>query len=443
MPFYSSLLALCCLLWACTFGNAAATQKRAVPPGFVTTNGRSFELDGKPFAFVGANAYWLPLLTTERDVDFTMQQIQGAGVKVVRIWAFNAINATELPTALETDLTYYQASMMLDAETYTHLRTQVWNSSEWTVNDGPQGLQRLDYVVSSAEKHDLKVILTFGNNWAAYGGIELYINWIYGAENATHDIFFTDPAIIASYQRYIKTIVERYQDSSTVFAWELVNEARCTGDILSAGPNCVPGSNTLKTWYQQQSDFVRGLDANHMITAGGEGQFFWAHPEEYWFDGSLVSDYNFNGQAGEDFDGDLQLPNLDFAVYHLYPQSWYPELDFPGSNFSVEDWGLGWITAAKANKPVVIEEFGLSGLQNKTDIYPSWVQHALDTGHAIMPWQFGVLGLTEDGGNRLIQYTDQIFRGVRCNFCNTIYPNQTQVWDIFTKAAKIQDERSG
>ncbi|EMD42174.1 glycoside hydrolase family 5 protein [Gelatoporia subvermispora B] len=402
---YSSLLALCGALWARAFAQAAATQKRSVPPGFVTTNGRNFELDGKPFAFVGANAYWLPLLNTERDVDYTMQQIQASGAKVVRTWAFNAINETELPSATETGLTYYQ----------------VWNSSDWVVNDGPQGLQRLDYVVSSAEKHGLKLIVTFGNNWAAYGGIELYINWIYGAENATHDIFFTDPAIIASYQRYIKTIVERYKESSAVFAWELVNEARCTGDILSAGPNCVPGSNTLKTWYSQQSDFVRSLDANHMITAGGEGQFFSAHPAEYWFDGSLVSDYNFNGQAGEDFAGDLELPNLDFAGYHMYPQTWYPELDFPGSNFSVEEWGLGWISdhasaAAKANKPLIIEEFGVTGLQNKTDIYPSWVQHALDTGHArVMPWQFGVLGLTEDGGNRAIKYSDQIFRGASPN----------------------------
>ena len=52
-----------------------------------------------------------------------------------------------------------------------------------------------------------------------------------------------------------------------------------------------------------------------------------------WFNGSLVSDYNFNGQgkpifrnffdnfiqshflAGEDFDRDLLLPNIDFGTY--------------------------------------------------------------------------------------------------------------------------------
>ena len=31
---------------------------------------------------------------------------------------------------------------------------------------------------------------------------------------------------------------------------------------------------------------------------------------------------------------------------------------------------------------------------------------------SIHPWQFGMLNLTEDGGNRVIKYTDQIYQGV-------------------------------
>ncbi|EEB94282.2 hypothetical protein MPER_06924, partial [Moniliophthora perniciosa FA553] len=136
-------------------------------------------------------------------------------------------------------------------------RYQVWNSSEWVLNDGPQGLQRLDYVLEQAAANDIKVILTFTNNWSAYGGMELYVSWIAGA-GATHDVFFTDPRIRQSYQRYVKTLVERYKDSPTIFAWELMNEARCLGDI-PGGPNCVPGSGTLTKWYNEQADFVRSL----------------------------------------------------------------------------------------------------------------------------------------------------------------------------------------
>ncbi|KAK7694836.1 hypothetical protein QCA50_002024 [Cerrena zonata] len=346
------------------------SSKRSIPRGFVSTRGSQFELDGKPFAFVGANSYWLPLLTTNDDVEKTFKSMQQAGIKVLRTWGFNAINGSELVGALESGLTYYQ----------------VWNSSEWTLNDGPQGLQRLDNVIETAGKYGIKVILAFTNNWVGYGGAELYINWIAGAGN-THDVFFTDPRIIASYQKYVRTIVNRYKNSPNIFAWELMNEARCLGDMLPAGPNCVAGTNVVPKWYRQQSDFVKSLDPHHLITTGGEGHFFWKNPVKYWFNGTLVSDYNFNGQAGEDFDKDLLLPNIDFGTYHLYPQSWYSNLDTPGSNFSVEQWGLGWIddhaiSAKKANKPVILEEFGVGGLDNKTNIYPSWVQRALDTKHA-------------------------------------------------------------
>ncbi|KAJ7181760.1 glycoside hydrolase [Mycena crocata] len=396
--------------------------KRSVPKGFVTTRGSQFELDGSPFAFVGANSYWLPLLTSTEDVESTMREMHEAGVKVLRTWGFNAINNSELAGALQSNLTYYQ----------------VWNNSDWTLNDGPQGLQRLDNVLKVASKYHIKVILAFTNNWVGYGGLELYINHITGGN--THDIFYTNPKIIASYQRYVKTIVNRYKNSPAVFAWEMMNEARCLGD-LPAGPGCSPGSGTLATWYKEQSDFIRNLDPHHLITTGGEGHFYWKTPE-------FAGDYNFNGQAGEDFDHDLTLSNIDFATYHMYPQTWYPQLDFPGSNFSVEAWGLFWIdvhakAAKKAGKPLILEEFGLTGLANKTEIYPAWVTHALNTKHAgIMPWQAGTLGLTENGGNRLIKYADALIDGASPNDGYAIYKNQAAVWNIFTNAAKVQASRS-
>ncbi|KAF8885936.1 glycoside hydrolase superfamily [Infundibulicybe gibba] len=347
-----------------------------------------------------------PLLTTTDDVDATFKEMQEAG-------GFNAINATELAGAKSSGLTYYQ----------------VWDGPDWTLNDGPQGLQRLDYVINTAGKYGIKIILAFTNNW---WGAELYINWI--AEAGVLMMCFIQKKIISSF---------RDRPSPNIFAWELVNEARCLGDLPS-GPACVPGTNLLNTWYKQQSNFVRSLDPHHMITTGGEGHFFWKHPVAFWFNHTLVSDYNFNGQAGEDFDLDLTLPNIDFGTY-----------DFPGSNFTVESWGLGWIddhvrSAARAQKPLILEEFGLGGLENKSSIYPAWVNRALETEHAIMPWQFGATGLKESGGNRLIKYADALINGASPNDVGflprrtrlAIYSNQT-VWDIFTNAAKIQNARSG
>ncbi|KAF9069121.1 glycoside hydrolase [Rhodocollybia butyracea] len=384
---------------------SSSASVSALPSGFATTDGTRFSVDGKTLDFVGANSYWLPLLTTETDVHTSFQQMRDQGVKVVRTWGFNAINGSELAGALESNLTYYQ----------------LWNSSE------------LDYVVETASQYGIKMIVTFTNNWH---GSDLYLAWIAG-NPTTHDVFFTDPKIVASYQRYVRTIVERYKDSPNVFAWELMNEARCGSDTYPSGPACVPGSETVLKWYKEQSDFVRSLDPFHMITTGGEGQFFWPG------DTALASDFNFNGQAGEDFDRELFLDNIDFATYLI-----------PGSGFDTEGWGIDWITnhsigksyhcllakklfnfsaaATRANKPIILESL----------IYPSWVQHALDLKHAIMPWQFGALGLTEDGGNRLIKYADEILNGASPNDGLAIYKNNTAIWDIFANAALVQDSRS-
>ncbi|KAJ7293675.1 glycoside hydrolase [Mycena rebaudengoi] len=406
----------------------AGQLRQPVPKGFVTTRGAEFELDGKPFAFVGANSYWLPLLTSTEDVELTFQEMQQAGVKVLRTWGFNAINASELAGALQSNLTYYQ----------------VWENGDWTLNDGPQGLQRLDRVLNVAAKHGIKIILTFTNNWVGYGGSELYINHITPGASA-HDVFYTNSKIIASYQRYVKTLVQRYKNSPAIFAWEMMNEARCLGD-LPASAACAPGTGTLGTWYKEQSDFIRSLDPHHLITTGGEGHFFWKHPVKFWFNHTLVSDYNFDGRAGEDLNRDLLLPNVDFATYHIYPQLWYPQLDFPGSNFTIESWGLFWIdehvkAAKKATKPLVLEEFGVTGITNQSQIYSTWVERALDTKHGgIMPWQFGALGLKE--GNRVIKYADVLLDGASPNDGLAIYKNETKVWDIFRNAAKVQAVRS-
>jgi hypothetical protein len=86
-------------LAALTLGTLASHSK--VPKGFVYPDGAQFALDGKSFVsaglclrlrrrgidgrtqnFVGANSYWLPLLTTQHDVESTFASMKSAGVKV-------------------------------------------------------------------------------------------------------------------------------------------------------------------------------------------------------------------------------------------------------------------------------------------------------------------------------------------------------------------------
>ncbi|EIN13813.1 hypothetical protein PUNSTDRAFT_41254 [Punctularia strigosozonata HHB-11173 SS5] len=149
-----------------------------------------------------------------------------------------------------------------------------------------------------------------------------------------------------------------------------------------------------------------------------------------WVNGQLVEDFNFDGQPGEDFDADIMLHNIDFGVYvgcsfsPVCVNGAYREaLAHVSAN-------LVWQPATRrVNKPLVIEEFGMTGLSNKSSIYPIWVH--------IMPWQWGELGLTESKGNRIIKYADAILDGASPNDGFAFYRNQTAVWDIFTRAAEM------
>ena len=65
--------------------SSPTTLNKRVPAGFVTTNGRGFELDGDPY-FAGTNAYWATGLNSD-DLASLFSQMNSAGLKVLRILA--------------------------------------------------------------------------------------------------------------------------------------------------------------------------------------------------------------------------------------------------------------------------------------------------------------------------------------------------------------------
>lgn len=186
----------------------------------------------------------------------TMNRLEDAGIKVIRTWAFN------------------------DATDCDEIHFQCWSDGTPTINTGENGLQRLDSVVSSAEAHGVQLILPFGtvllrstlcsfnvlltfrpvNNWEDYGGMDVYVENLGGSN---HSSFYTEPAIQDAYKNYITTIVERYIDSSAIYAWELGNEPRCSGCDTSV----------ITEWATTYSEFVKSLDPDHYVLLGDEGFF--------------------------------------------------------------------------------------------------------------------------------------------------------------------------
>ncbi|KAI5792476.1 glycoside hydrolase [Peziza echinospora] len=341
---------------------AGPTATSTPSTGYVTTSGTEFRLNGKKFYFVGSNAYWLTYLTNNADIDYALDQFKASGMKVLRIWGFG-------------DYTSSQGS---------NTAFQIWSGSTATINTGATGLQRLDYIVSAAAARGVKLIIPFVNNWNDYGGIKVYVDAF--ASGQGHDAFYTNANIKTAYKKYVNAVVSRYKTSPAIFAWELANEARCSGGLASSG-SCTPAKITA--WVGEMSAYIKSLDSNHLVTDGSEG----------FFNRPSSSDWFYNGGEGVDFEAILSTSTIDFATFHLYPSHWSKDYNW-GTQF-IKDHGTA---AATINKPVVLEEYGIprdTGV--RTAELQKW--HTAVLGSKIagdMYWQFGTTlpnnGKTHDDG---------------------------------------------
>nr|OQO26689.1 hypothetical protein B0A51_06656 [Rachicladosporium sp. CCFEE 5018] len=336
----------------------------AVSGAIATTSGTSFVIDGKLQYFVGTNTYWIGFLTNNADVDLVMQHLATSGIKVLRVWGFNDVTSTP-----STGTVYYQSFI----------------NGVASINTGTNGLQRLDYVVASAQAHGIKLTVNFVNNWTDYGGMAAYFSYAGITSNAQ---WYASAKAQAQYQAYIRAVVTRYAGSPAIFAWELANEARCNGCATSV----------MQNWVKTTAAYIKSLDSKHMVTTGSEG-----------FGLTTGSDGSYPYQFGEDTDfaANCADPNIDFCTYHQYPDSWGI------SAASAQAWGNAWIQSHAAaciaiGKPCVLEEFGYS---DNCAIELSWETTASKTNGTggDMFWQYGDTlssGLTSQDGNTVYYLSD-------------------------------------
>ncbi|KAJ9133937.1 Glycoside hydrolase [Coniochaeta hoffmannii] len=349
----TSLLTLTLISLATALPSPSLLTPRAA--SISTANGTRFTIDGETAYFAGTNSYWIGFLTNNKDVDTVLDHISQSGLKILRVWGFNDVKSTPGSGAV-----WFQQL----------------SASGSTINTGANGLQRLDYVVRSAEKRGVKLIINFVNYWDDYGGIAAYV----AAFGGTKEGWYTNAKAQAQYRKYVAAVVGRYVDSPAVFAWELANEPRCKG--------C--STDVIYKWATDTSAYIRSLDAKHMITLGDEG-----------FGVPGASSYPYGTSEGVDFVKNLGVKDLDFGVFHMYPGSWGVDNSF----------GPGWIQAhaaacKAANKPCLLEEYGVSS--NHCSVEKTWQQASLALSTSGMAgdlfWQWGdnlSNGRSSDDGNTI------------------------------------------
>jgi len=346
-----------------TASTTSAAPTSTAPPtstSFVKVSGQKFTLDGAPYIVAGTNAYWLAQVDND-DIDTAFADMAAAGLTTCRTWGFNEV------TAAQNFGAYYQ----------------LWTNGTPSINTGPLGLSKFDYVIQSAKAHGIRLIVALTNNWSDYGGMDVYVSQL--NPGGTHDSFYTNAKIISAFQTYINAWLTRYKDEPTIMAWELANEPRCGGSSGSPSSACdATGGTTIFGWAKTISAYIKSIDKNHLVALGDEG----------WFQEANPPTYPYAPGVGINFVNNLQIGTLDFGTFHAYPESW-------GQAANETLWGVDWIAthaAAQkaANKPVLLEEFGVTANQAQT--YTLWYDAIVASGlTGDLIWQAAVLPNYDDG----------------------------------------------
>ncbi|WP_223749934.1 cellulase family glycosylhydrolase [Myxococcus sp. XM-1-1-1] len=238
-------------------------------------------------------------------------------------------------------------------------------------------LRGLDRVLARARVHGVRLVLTLGNYWDAYGGTRQYVSWA-GLPNPVQGDprFFTEPVVRALYKEHLARTLERvntedgirYGDHPAVLAWELLNEPRGRG--LDAR------GEKLRAWVDEMAREVKSRAPGHLVGTGEEG----FEPSSEGYDGAYWSRVGTTmlRTPGSSFTRNTASPYIDFASVHFYPESW--GLDVAGT----AEAGARWIREHAAiahglGKPLLVGELGLRNagdldLSQRRALYRGWLE---------------------------------------------------------------------
>jgi mannan endo-1,4-beta-mannosidase len=308
---------------------------------FIKTSGTMFTLDGRPFFVTGVNNHYLTF-ASPNEVTRVLDDAVAMGANVVRVILQPVIGSPDgrvptiwnwrNPTADASNLGVKGAVMLY------------WDTEKnaMAVNDGPKGMQKVDFLITEAGKRHLRLIIAFLDFWDYTGGAQQMRAWYGSADKST--FFFSDPRTKRDYKKWVEHVVQRvnpltglaYRDDPTIMAWELMNEG-----------NARPESLRLD-WTAEMSAYVKSLDPNHLVSSGNAN----------------AANANRDPEVA-----DLTIPTLDFGTWHGYPL--YFGLTVRQFGKTITDYCQ---IADRVQKPVLLEEFGYArSNRDSAEAYAGWL----------------------------------------------------------------------
>jgi len=298
--------------------------------------------DGKPYHYVGTN-FWYGMNLAVSDKERLLRELDRLnvlGVKNLRIIAGSEGN-TNTPWAV-------QPAMQKEPGVY--------NEELWT---------GLDFLLAEMKKRDMTAVVCLNNFWPWSGGFAQYVSWANKNEVIPYPPpadsgdwrtyqqysarFYSDKMAKKWFENHIEKVVNRinsinkipYKKDTTIMAWQLANEPEGSNNV-----------EEYRKWIHKTAKFIKKLDKNHLVSIGSEG--------------NTPSPTN-----GTNFEKDHQSKYIDYCTFHLWVQNWgwYDPIKAKETyDFAVEK-ANSYIDehvkiAQKINKPIVLEEFGISRDEN-------------------------------------------------------------------------------
>jgi hypothetical protein len=354
-----------------------------VSGSFVSTQNANFVVDGELFRFVGTNAYYLPNYEKldSRVVDRAYDLFEETGVTVIRMWGFYD----------GYDCGYSQHD---SSENVIQTSPGVYNED---------ALRDLDRVIAKGKERGIRFIIPFVNYWDELGGICQYNTWAGASNPSTNMEFFISNSQTQKWFRdYISMLLNRvntvtgvaYKDEPAVFAWQIMNEGRNSGQ----------NPNILRDWYRDIARYIKSIDSNHMVSTGEEG-FDEGTPSDYSV-GEYSNTYVLRANEGTSYIKNTSIPEIDFGSAHWYPS----EFGFGSSvNGNMLRAQRAWLLdhqriAENLGKPFYVGEFGLPawGDERAVEMYDEYYSVAEEINlDGSLLWQLVADGTKcwEFGGN--------------------------------------------
>jgi hypothetical protein len=194
----------------------------------------------------------------------------------------------------------------------------------------------LDRIIALCHEYDVRLIIPFiaSQSFRFVRGVDEFS----ALSNKPSGSFWTDEEVIADYRHFLSFMLNRvntvngiaYKDDPAILAWQLGNEfGSFAGDRKLSYDTWNP---IINKWSLDCAAFIKSVDPNHLVMEAGGG-----------FRKDFIDD-----------------PNIDIISDHLY--EYWSKLG--GGDGILAPMAKRSQAECKGKKPLIIDEFGLAGIEN-------------------------------------------------------------------------------